>query len=241
MKRETALTILETLLDGADPVTGEVLPEGHVCLEPNVMRALHTAVVALQMPETENDAQTSAYPLTKRGRLNAGRVWTEADNQKLIQLYLDGKSMEDICRLLQRRARGVNNQLRYLGFDVKEVMQPDASNIENQHGKPWTRADHDWLMEAWADGVPATEMAAHLGRTVRAVRMRLENFGKYDGGMTAEDEPPAWTEAETKELFRMVDEGYTLTEMARQFGRTKKAMQARLFYLGLSKEAPKLF
>lgn len=39
MRAKDAYTLLETLLDGIDPITGEVLPDGHLCQEPAVMRA----------------------------------------------------------------------------------------------------------------------------------------------------------------------------------------------------------
>lgn len=245
MRRETAIDILEALLDGVDPVTGEVLPEGHVCLEATVMRALHVAVVALQTPE-EAEAALPSYPLTKSGKLNAGRPWTEEDNQRLIQLYLDGRSIENICQLLQRRKPGVNNQLQYLGLDA-QVSQQSAEELlqmpkrADQFGKPWKRDDHKWMIAAWEAGIPISEMAEHLGRSEYAVRIQLEKAGRFAGGMTAEDEPPRWTDADNKTLFRMVDEGCSVEKMAEHFGRTPKAIQARLFYMGLSKDAPKLF
>ena len=247
MKRERAIEILEALLDGADPLTGEVLPRDHVCQEADVMRALHAAVLALQ--DWDADApEIRAHPelYTKRGRLNAGRPWTEEDCRQLISLHLENTPMEDMCRLLQRRPRGVRNQLIYLGLTPPEDAPPMREGRKHpvqtdQRGKPWTRDDHEWLMAAWAEGCTVAEMAAHLGRTPHAIRLRLEKEGKYEGGLTAADEPPAWTEADNKELFRMVDEGCSIARMAQRFGRTEKAMEARLFYLGLSNKSPKLF
>lgn len=247
MKRERAIEILEALLDGADPLTGEVLPRDHVCQEADVMRALHAAVLALQ--DWDADApEIRAHPelYTKRGRLNAGRPWTEEDCRQLISLHLENTPMEDMCRLLQRRPRGVRNQLIYLGLTPPEDAPPMREGRKHpvqtdQRGKPWTRDDHEWLMAAWAEGCTVAEMAAHLGRTPHAIRLRLEKEGKYEGGLTADDEPPAWTEADNRELLRMVDEGCSIARMAQDFGRTEKAMEARLFYLGLSNKSPKLF
>lgn len=47
MTKEKAAALLKSLLDGVDPVTGEVLPEDHACCTPQVMRALHEAILAL--------------------------------------------------------------------------------------------------------------------------------------------------------------------------------------------------
>lgn len=250
MNRERSIEILENLIDGIDPVTGEVLPGDHVCQEAAVMRALHAAVIALKASAADiPEFRTShaAYPYKKNGKLNAGRVWTEKDNQQLISLYLENTTMDDICRMLERRPRGVRNQLIYLGLDparINAASMKEGKSVptpSDKQGKPWTHVDHEWLISAWEAGCTVTEMADHLGRTPHAVRLRLEKYGRYDGGMTAADEPPPWTDADNKELFRMVDAGCTTAEMARKFGRTEQAMEARLFYLGLSKKAPKLF
>ena len=67
MKRERAIEILEALLDGANPLTGEVLPRDHVCQEADVMRALHAAVLALQ----DADASGSgAWALEEEQRIS---------------------------------------------------------------------------------------------------------------------------------------------------------------------------
>lgn len=41
MDLQRARKILETLADGVDPMTGEVLPEEHVCNRGDVVRAFH--------------------------------------------------------------------------------------------------------------------------------------------------------------------------------------------------------
>ena len=235
-------------MDGIDPITGEVLPKDHLCQNADVIRALHSAVLALSTSDAENpEVEQSIYLQKKNGRLNAGRFWTEEDNQQLISLYLENVPMDEICYILQRRPRGVYNQLTYLGFDpatLKECSIKETKStgkISDKRGKPWTHVDHKWMVSAWEEGSTITEMAEYLGRTPHAVRLRLERYGLYDGGMTAKDEPPPWTANEQQELFRMVDAGCTIAEMAQKFGRTEQAMEARLFYLGLSKKTPKLF
>ena len=64
------------------------------------------------------DAQKNqtAYSKTysKNGQLNAGRPWTEADLQQLQALHAQGVSIEEICKQLQRRPRGVERQLALL-------------------------------------------------------------------------------------------------------------------------------
>ena len=243
MNPESAILILETLLDGVDPVTGEVLPPEHVCQEKEVIRALHTAIIALQSADASDPTASSpaSFPLAKRGKLNAGRAWTEEDSQRLISLHLENRPLEEICQILQRRPRGVHNQLTYLGLEPHADETAPAKEPISRHGKPWTHAEHEWLKSAWAEGRSASEMADHLGRTPYAIRLRLEQYGLFEGGMTAADEPPVWTDADNRELHRMADEGRSLSEIAARFGRTEKSIEARLFYLGLIKKGLKLF
>ena len=103
MTNESARIILLQMLDGLDPTTGEVLPPDHLLNDATVIRALHTAVLALM------DVR---MPVNRNGRLNAGRAWTEMDRDALAVLSRSGASMEMMCEKLQRRRRGVQRQLR---------------------------------------------------------------------------------------------------------------------------------
>lgn len=89
MNAKTAYTLLETLMDGVNPITGELLPEEHVCQEPIVLRALHRALAALRA----SDEMQANDP-------HAGRAWTQKDDAWLRQLCGTGASMEEMCHLL---------------------------------------------------------------------------------------------------------------------------------------------
>ena len=102
MTNESARIILLQMLDGLDPTTGEVLPPDHLLNDATVIRALHTAVLAL----TDISHPVRA-PVNRNGRLNAGRAWTEMDRDALAALSRSGASMETMCEKLQRRRRGV--------------------------------------------------------------------------------------------------------------------------------------
>lgn len=109
MTNESARIILLQMLDGLDPTTGEVLPPDHLLNDATVIRALHTAVLALM------DVR---MPVNRNGRLNAGRAWTEMDRDALAALSRSGASMETMCEKLQRRRRGVQRQLRDMGLPL---------------------------------------------------------------------------------------------------------------------------
>ena len=109
MTNESARIILLQMLDGLDPTTGEVLPPDHLLNDATVIRALHTAVLALM------DVR---MPVNRNGRLNAGRAWTAMDRDALAALSRSGASMETMCEKLQRRRRGVQRQLRDMGLPL---------------------------------------------------------------------------------------------------------------------------
>ena len=100
MNTEEAVVILKLLLDGVDPETGEIFEKGHVCLNPQVMRALHTAIIELTAPKATALQTNASFPVTQSGRLNAGRPWTDADDEELEQLYHAAARIYKICRVV---------------------------------------------------------------------------------------------------------------------------------------------
>ena len=65
MDMQRAKELLTILADGTDPLTGEVLPDDHVCNKGEIVRALNCAVEALSRKRKK--------PLPE----NTGKPWTE--------------------------------------------------------------------------------------------------------------------------------------------------------------------
>lgn len=178
MNAKDARAILETLLDGVNPVTGELLPVDHVCQEPDVLRALHKALMCLAndadapVPSSESDAMVN-----RNGRLNAGRPWTQEDLDALKQLHEAGTSMDDMCRLLQRRKRGIERQLVFLGLMGGETAATDPNKKHAKAGMPWTAAEDQTLRELWQQGRPKGSIARVLQRSSWAIECRLDRLG----------------------------------------------------------------
>ena len=147
MTNESARLILLQMLDGIDPTTGEVLPGDHLLNDAAVIRALHTAVLAL----TDISHPVRA-PVNRNGRLNAGRQWTAADRDALAVLSRSGASMKMMCEKLQRRRRGVEKQLLDMGLPI-----PAPENA----GKAWTQ-EEEALRRGLCGRSPVSAAHRHL-------------------------------------------------------------------------------
>lgn len=237
MTNEQAKKILGVILQGIDPVTGEILPEDHFCNQPDVLRALHLAIVAL----TEGEGQFRAK--VPKG-LSAGRPWTNDDLMALKKLYLAGTSMEEICKALVRRERGVNRQLAYLGL-IKEDEQPARAVTPGleRAGQKWNWEEDQTLERMFKNRAPIKEIAGELHRTEYSIFCRMEKRGLYgdvEGYPINEDMPP-WKNEDNQTLREMASVGKSTREIAEYFGRSEKSMSARMFYMGLGGDAPVSF
>lgn len=104
-----AKQILQSLADGVNPATGEVLAREDSCNEPEVIRALHWVLQELEK------AEKPAKPAPRPGRENAGKSWTEEDEKMLCIMFDRGDSKKDICNYFKRSERGISARLVKLG------------------------------------------------------------------------------------------------------------------------------
>ncbi len=101
-----AKSILESLSQGVDPQTGEILPDGNVCNQADVIRAFHLILYELEKPKSKQ-----AKPLPP----NAGKAWTPEEENRLCELFEQGVSTSEIGQTLGRTASGIASRLMRLG------------------------------------------------------------------------------------------------------------------------------
>ena len=101
-----AREIVRTLADGIDPTTGEVLPAESVYNSPEVIRALFAVL----------EASTPNAQLQNR---NAGKPWTEIEEEKLIDEYASKIKIADIAKEHGRTYRAIESRLEHLGLKKK--------------------------------------------------------------------------------------------------------------------------
>ena len=81
--------ILQMLLNGIDPVTGEIFPDDHVCNELDVIRAFHHAIAALgkECNQNRQNDEGKADKPKNASTENAGKPWSSKDDGNLIEMY----------------------------------------------------------------------------------------------------------------------------------------------------------
>lgn len=101
-----AREIIEVLVDGVNPLTGEVLSQDSCFNELEVIRALYVAKEQLQKAEQ----------LKRRKQPeNAGKPWSAEDDKTLEAMYLGGKSEKELSSIFKRTRGAIRSRLAYRG------------------------------------------------------------------------------------------------------------------------------
>ncbi|MBO5581447.1 MAG: hypothetical protein J5948_02920 [Bacteroidales bacterium] len=97
----------------------------------------------------------------------------------------------------------------------------------DRFNEPWSVDEMAELRQMAADNVPRGEMAAQLGRSPNAVRMKLQALGLY----VPKPSVRPWTEEEEEKLLAMYRTGAAFADIATAFGRSERAILTRLVRL----------
>jgi hypothetical protein len=113
MEEQRARRILQALVQGVDPATGEELTAGTVLQQAEVLRALLAAVTALE----QNAARAQ-----RRAQLpdNVGRAWTADEERTLVMAFQAGEPLSAIASKHARTLRAIEARLERLGLITPE-------------------------------------------------------------------------------------------------------------------------
>ena len=113
MQQARARQILQSLIQGVDPVSGEELPRETVLQHAEVLRALLAGLAALE--------QTAARA-QRRAQLpdNVGQSWTTEEESRLVTAFKRGDSPVVIARQHGRTLRAFEARLEKLGLITAE-------------------------------------------------------------------------------------------------------------------------
>ena len=104
MTRDEMLEILETLAHGADPETGEVLPDTSPYNDARVVRALFLAIGELRMREPEARAPRDGKRSERETHGRAGQAWTAEEERELADEFDQGIAIDELPRGTSARA-----------------------------------------------------------------------------------------------------------------------------------------
>jgi hypothetical protein len=104
-----AKQIIEVLAGGVDPATGEVLADDSPLSSPHVIRALFLAAKALELMAAKAARPAAAAPG------NAGKAWTEGEDQRLVAAFDAGTPVAELARTHERTTGAINSRLIRLG------------------------------------------------------------------------------------------------------------------------------
>jgi hypothetical protein len=113
MKEQQARHILQSLVQGVDPSTGEELPPGSILQKAEVLRALLAGVAALELV---------AARAQRRAQLpgNVGRAWSKQEEALLVEAFKCGESPAEIAVRHARTLRAIEARLEKLGLLTAE-------------------------------------------------------------------------------------------------------------------------
>lgn len=118
MQISEALAIIQALADGVDPNTGEIFPEGTPYQHPQVIRALMTAVQALE--QRRNDKGHDHLPL------RAGKAWDKVEDEQLVRDFEAGVTLVQLAKRHERTRGSIRSRLEKLG------KIPPSGNLPNK-------------------------------------------------------------------------------------------------------------
>ena len=103
-----AIGIVELLANGVNPQTGEVFPMDSPYQNAQSIRALFTALRALERQRTTKKRRELLPP-------NAGRPWNSDEERRLVSKFDAGTSIEELARLHGRTPVAISSRLVKLG------------------------------------------------------------------------------------------------------------------------------
>ena len=98
------------------------------------------------------------------------RVWTEAEESLLVELYKNNTLTADIAKRLDRSMESVGSKIGRMNLATKIGKVADV----------WTPEELELLAELWVSETPTVEISELLGRTPEAVRTMVfvQKFGR---------------------------------------------------------------
>lgn len=180
---EQHIEIIDTILNGFHPITHDVLPREHAFSDPDVIRALYSAIKAMRYvnehyEEVEKiikrDQFKETIPEKSKGpknRLgNAGASWTQEDEAKLIDMFNERRPIAEIAANFGRTSGAIRSRMKKLGLI-------DYKNQYVDGLRPFRKKDEELLRTMYENGLGIEIMASRFEVSEEAIKTRLFYMG----------------------------------------------------------------
>jgi len=151
MDDQRALSIVTALANGVNPQTGEAFPGDSPYQSAEIVRALFVAIRAMQ-GKTTNRRRPDAPA-------NAGKPWSEAEDDELLQAFDEGTEIAAIAQAHARTPMGIQARLEKHG---RLTPLNDGRPSQRVRRKPDQHSDG--VAERGASGRGSREHAASIRR-----------------------------------------------------------------------------
>ena len=116
MERSETCEILEALAGGANPITGQPLPEASPYHHPHVLRALNSALLVMRRSKSPvREGRSPRGGAGRAGPANAYLPWNLMEESRLAAAHDSGRSIEELAEEHQRTPRAIQSRLIRLG------------------------------------------------------------------------------------------------------------------------------
>lgn len=141
------------------------------------------------------------------------KSWTAEEKEKLLRLKEAGASYEDIAsQFPYRTTASLQSTLHRPRSDMFWSTTP-------RKRVSWTHEADKELIEGVTSGNSIEKMATSFGRSISAVRVRVQTLGI--------ESPRYWTPEEDKTLVRMFNEGFSLGQIGSLLGKSRSSATSR--------------
>ena len=115
------IEIIELLANGINPITGESFEENSIYNNPEIIRALFFALNQIKSPKkkktkTQKQLENQAKGLPK----NHGLAWSKEDKEKLKEMFLENKTIDELAKFFERTKGSIIAELIKQGLIKKE-------------------------------------------------------------------------------------------------------------------------
>lgn len=126
MDIDSSIKTLQKLANGADPITGEVLPEASPYNHPDVIRAIFSVIDAVKNPPKKGKQvkktvqEKQAENLESGLPVNAGLPWSDDERSELHQDFAANMPIQDLAAKFGRSQGAISVELKKQGL-VEEL------------------------------------------------------------------------------------------------------------------------